>query len=132
MTANRINIAHSIVWFDIPVKHMDRAVEFYTAVLDCKIEFHNSANHLPIGVIFHEKDQDFGSGCLHQVDEEHLPLANGTLLYFSVEGRLEAAVEAAKNKGGKVQQDIYSLGQWGSRAIILDSEGNRIALHSYS
>jgi uncharacterized protein len=32
--------------------------------------------------------------------------------------------------GGKVVKPVHSIGPHGFRAVILDSEGNRIALHS--
>ncbi len=32
--------------------------------------------------------------------------------------------------GGTVQQDVYSIGEYGFRAEVLDSEGNCIALHA--
>jgi predicted enzyme related to lactoylglutathione lyase len=39
-------------------------------------------------------------------------------------------VKQTTEQGGKVVQEIHSIGPHGFRAIILDSEGNRIALHS--
>lgn len=47
-----------------------------------------------------------------------------------MDGRLRAAVEAAKANGGTVRNDVEPIGPWGFRAIVLDSEGNRIALHA--
>jgi len=125
------NISNSIVWFDIPVKDIHRASQFYTEVLDCRIQLETSHTDAPIAVVYHDKDKDLGSGCLHQVDEAHLPLANGTMLYFSVEGRLDDALSKVESNGGKIKKAAHSLDEWGNRAIILDSEGNRVALHSY-
>jgi hypothetical protein len=52
------------------------------------------------------------------------------LLYFNATGRLEAATEAVVAHGGTVLQPPHSLGPHGRRAVVLDSEGNRIALHA--
>jgi predicted enzyme related to lactoylglutathione lyase len=56
----------------------------------------------------------------------------GPLLYLSVAGRLRAAVQAVRDHGGTVFAEPHSLGGFGWRAIVVDTEGNRIALHSPS
>jgi predicted enzyme related to lactoylglutathione lyase len=56
--------------------------------------------------------------------------ANGPLIYLSVEGRLDEAVETARKNGGKVLRARQKIGEHGFRAVIIDSEGNRIALHA--
>jgi len=58
------------------------------------------------------------------------PSDGGPLLYLNTDGRLDVAVSAAKLAGGTVLQPKHSIGPDGYRAIVLDSEGNRIALHS--
>jgi len=43
---------------------------------------------------------------------------------------LEEAVALVEANGGKIVQPVHPIGPYGFRAIVLDSEGNRIALHS--
>ena len=43
---------------------------------------------------------------------------------------LEQAIGATEANGGKVLQPRHAVGPYGFRALVLDSEGNRIALHS--
>jgi predicted enzyme related to lactoylglutathione lyase len=52
------------------------------------------------------------------------------LIWFGVSGRLKNAVAAVRANGGTVQGDIHSIGGYGFRAEVLDSEGNCIALYS--
>jgi predicted enzyme related to lactoylglutathione lyase len=52
------------------------------------------------------------------------------MIYLNCNGRLDAAVAAAAANGGKLLQPKQPIGSFGFRAIILDSEGNRVALHS--
>jgi predicted enzyme related to lactoylglutathione lyase len=52
------------------------------------------------------------------------------LLYFNCEGRLDQAIAAVEPNGGKIVQPRHQIGPYGFRAVVLDSEGNRIALHS--
>lgn len=73
--------------------------------------------------------QDGVSGCLY-VSEQNKPSQQGTLVYLSVAGRLDQAIGAVAPNGGKVVQDKHPIGPHGYRAIVVDSEGNRIALHS--
>ena len=58
------------------------------------------------------------------------PSEKGPLVYLKVEGRLEDAIAKAGEGGGKILQDRHPSGPYGHRAVIVDSEGNRIALHS--
>jgi predicted enzyme related to lactoylglutathione lyase len=52
------------------------------------------------------------------------------LIYLNCEGRLDVAIAAVGLNGGKVIQYKHQIGEHGFRAIVLDTEGNRIALHS--
>ena len=54
----------------------------------------------------------------------------GILVYMNVEGRIRDAVAQVEKLGGKVLEPTHPIGPHGFRAIVLDSEGNRIALHS--
>lgn len=116
-----------IVWFDLPSRDLERAIAFYSAILDCEIKREQSKNGT-IGVLSH-KDGEI-AGCLFQNDD-YPPSENGPLLYFNVDGRLQDAVARIESLGGSIVQDIHAISPYGYRAIILDSEGNRIALHSY-
>lgn len=119
-------MAHQIVWFDLPVLELDRAIKFYTAVLNVKIE---REAHGPIAVGVFPHGGDDVSGCLHQVEGEK-PSAHGALIYFNVQGRLDDAIAQAEKNGGKILKPKHQIGPWGSRAVVLDTEGNRVALHS--
>jgi predicted enzyme related to lactoylglutathione lyase len=49
---------------------------------------------------------------------------------LNTDGRLEEVLNAVEKHGGKVLAEAHSIAPFGFRAIVLDSEGNRIALHS--
>ncbi|MBT5484432.1 MAG: VOC family protein [Gammaproteobacteria bacterium] len=116
-------MAHKINWFDIPVTDMERAVGFYTNVLDLGI-----AEEFPgVSVFSHEEDEV--AGCLF-TSEDAKPSTNGILVYFNVDGRLQEAVDMVEDFGGNIEQGAHEIGNFGQRALVIDSEGNRIALHS--
>jgi len=112
------------VWFDIPVVNLERATSFYTAVLGVKVEI-QSFDNFQFSVIEHH---DGNGGCLVPKEEE--VSEKGILLYLNVHGRLREAVQLVQDNGGRVLEDVHSIGPHGFRALILDSEGNRLALHS--
>jgi predicted enzyme related to lactoylglutathione lyase len=119
-------MANQIVWVDIPVLDLDRAIRFYSAVLDATVTKQEYPG-MSIGLLPHA-DQDV-AGCLHKAENER-PSDHGPLLYLNCKGRLDAAIAAVVPNGGKVLQPKHAIGPYGNRAIVLDSEGNRMALHS--
>ncbi len=114
------------VWFDIPVADLDRSAAFYSAVLGVRVT-KESFGEMSFCVIEH---QDGNGGCL--VLNEAEIAAGGVLLYLNVDGRIKDAVSKVVPHGGSVTKPVHSIGPHGFRAVILDSEGNRIALHSMS
>ena len=115
-------MANRVVWFDVPVADLGRASEFYSKVLDISVEEAH-------GVAVLEHGGGDVAGCLFKSDNEK-PSDTGLLLYFNVSGRLDAAMEATEQYGGKILKPKENIGQHGYRTIVMDSEGNRIALHS--
>lgn len=116
-------MANRIVWFDMPVKDLQRAVDFYSELLAVEVK----EMHPDVAVIASEAGEV--SGCLFKSDE-HLPSRQGPLLYMNVDGRLQEAVDIVQQKGGEIERAVHSISPYGSRAIVIDGEGNRIALHS--
>jgi uncharacterized protein len=118
-------MANQIVWCDIPVKDLDRAIKFYSAVLGQTVS-KQSMEGMTFGLL---PDADSGvSGCL--VLDEAQPSAKGPMIYLNCEDRLDAAIAVIEKNGGKILKPKHQIGPHGFRAVVLDSEGNRIALHS--
>ncbi|MEI6805259.1 MAG: VOC family protein [Myxococcaceae bacterium] len=118
-------IKNTICWVDIPVSDLDRALLFYGAVLNVQLE-KQTHGEMSFVVLPHD-DQTVG-GCL-VISSDAQPSKNGPLVYLSVEGRLNDALEQAEKQGGKILEGKHPIGPYGFRGIVLDSEGNRIALH---
>ncbi|TQV86419.1 VOC family protein [Aliikangiella coralliicola] len=122
-----LNTLHNrLVWFDLGVKDLQRAAEFYRAVLAKNITIEQFDN-FEFGVFEHDKGI---GGCL--VPTQESPSTGNLLIYFNVDGRIQAAISEVTNHGGEVVENIHAIGPHGFRAIIIDSEGNKIALHSNS
>lgn len=120
-------MTNQLVWIDIPVIDLERAIKFYSAILGAPVTKQEYPG-MSIGLL---PCVDQGvSGCLH-VSENDKPSDHGVLPYFNCQGRLDEAVEAAVSSGGKVLLAKHAIGPHGFRAVVLDSEGNRVALHSH-
>lgn len=124
-------IHNQVVWIDIPCRDLDRAIGFYSTVLGCAVEKQSGkkpdGTPFELGVLAHSGSEV--GGCLI-VNEKSPPSAHGVLVYLNCQGRLKEAVAAVEPHGGKILEPIHGIGPYGSRAVILDSEGNRVALHS--
>ena len=112
------------VWFDIPVADLDRAAKFYAAVLGVKVS-KEVYGEIEFCVIDHHEGN---GGCLIVKPEDIT--TTGVLLYLNTDGRIREATELVIQLGGKVLQPVRSIGPHGFEAIVIDSEGNRVALHS--
>lgn len=114
-------------WFEIYVDDMARAKAFYQGLLGVELTRLDSPG---IEMWSFPMDQAVygASGAL-----VHMPGfpagGNSTLVYFSC---TDCAVEAARavKLGGKVQKAKTSIGQYGHIALVFDTEGNMIGLHS--
>ena len=113
------------VWFDIPVADLDRAATFYRAVLGIDVQ---KEEYDGFSFCFLAHDEGNG-GCLVP-GAGQISSTGGILVYLNVDGRIRDAIAQVEQRGGKVKEPLHAIGPHGFRAIVLDSEGNRIALHS--
>jgi predicted enzyme related to lactoylglutathione lyase len=121
-----LNSAHNrLVWFDIPVADLDRAAAFYRAVMGIEVQREKFGDY-EFCVLDH---RDGNGGCLVK-EPSHITGTGGILCYLNANGRIRDAVAQVAKLGGKVVEPIHAIGPHGFRAVVLDCEGNRLALHS--
>lgn len=106
---------------------LDRAIRFYSAVLGRTVTKEGGPG-FTFGLLPHGEGEV--GGCLVEPGPDDAPSKTGPLVYLNAEGRLVQAVEAAAAQGGRVLRPVHPIGPHGFRAVVLDSEGNRIALHA--
>ena len=116
-----------VIWFEIYVQDMARAKAFYEGVLQVKLErLNNPAIEMwsfPMAM-----DKVGAGGALVKLDG--VPSGgSGTIVYFSC---ADCAVEAARAvaHGGQVQRGKMPIGEYGFIALVVDTEGTMIGLHS--
>lgn len=117
---------HVIVWFEIPVKDLKRAMKFYETVLGVELQsFENDTTKMA----FFPHTSEIVSGGLVE-SPEYVPSDKGTLVYFNGGKDLTPSLNRVEAAGGKILQTKMSIGEHGFMAIFKDTEGNRVALHS--
>ncbi len=121
-----LNAKHNrVVWMDIPVADLGRAIAFYKGVLAIDVGREKFEN-FEFGILAHDE----GNGACLVPDPGAISDTHGPLVYMNVDGRLRDAVAKTAKLGGKLTQDVHAIGPHGFRALVTDSEGNRLALHS--
>ena len=117
---------NTFCWIDIPVIDLDRAIQFYAAILGEPVQ-KITEHGFVFGLLPHTNDNV--SGCL-SVMNDRKPSQDGPLVYLNVEGHLDKAIAETTKHGGEVLKTKEQIGPYGHRAIILDTEGNAVALYS--
>ncbi len=121
-----MNKNNQIVWCDIPVTDLDRAIKFYSAMIGQPVK-KESMPGMTIGLLPHADDAV--GGCLVEM-KGRKPSQDGPMIYLNCDGRLDIAIATVELNDGKIVQAKHQIGPYGFRAVVIDSEGNRIALHS--
>lgn len=128
-----------VVWFEIYVDNMARAKAFYEATLEVKLEVlpapteeMSAEGRMEMWSFPMDNDAAMttpgANGMLVKMDGYN-PGCGGTLVYFGCEDCAVAAARAAKN-GGSIFNEKTSIGVHGFIALVHDTEGNMIGLHS--
>lgn len=114
-----------VVWFDIPVKNLDRAMKFYRRVLD--VELQRMEQPLPWAMFPFAPGVTSG-GLIES--KEISPSQQGTTVYLNGGKDLAGPLGRVEAAGGKVLQKKTPIGEHGFIAYFEDTEGNRVGLHS--
>ncbi len=121
---------HAINWFEIPVTNFDRAKKFYETIFDYQMP-ENTVGPARMGFLLYDFQSGGRGGAIVHHPEFYTPSRNGTLVYLNCEPDLQPVADRVEGAGGKVTRPktevAPNLGYW---ALIEDTEGNRVALHS--
>lgn len=119
-------MANTIVWADIPVLDLDRAMKFYGQVLQAELlqPFPGQQVAVPppeMGPVAF--DLAMGEGLKPSSSE-------GTIIYLDSKGDIEGMAKRVEEAGGRILMPPTDMGEMvGTLCHFIDSEGNRIGLH---
>ena len=126
-----ITMNNSISWFEIPATDLARATKFYESIM--------GINMIPMDMpniqmrLFPVDDMQNGvSGALVDSGGFHKPSStDGPLMYLNANPDVQHVLDKVEAAGGTVIVPKTEISpEHGYMAVIIDTEGNRIAFHS--
>ncbi|MCL1672443.1 VOC family protein [Elizabethkingia ursingii] len=123
-----------ITWFEIPVNNTQRAKKFYETILDIEMtsqfiaETNETLTFFPYDPEVIQAISGRVTGVLTE-PENSSPSANGTVVYINASPNLQSVLDKVQPAGGELISPVINI-KAGLIAFILDSEGNKIGLHS--
>ncbi|WP_248723539.1 VOC family protein [Seonamhaeicola sp. ML3] len=123
---------NAINWFEIPVSNYERAKEFYSTVMDSEImDHHMPEQNVKYGMFAHDNENNgIGGGLIE--GEGQTPTSDGPTIYLNGGENLAVPLGKVEAAGGKIIMPKTDIGENGFMAQFIDTEGNRIALHSFN
>ena len=114
-------------WFEIYVQDMKRARAFYEKTFQVTLQ-HLTSPGIDLWAFPMFPEGPGGAGALAKMKGKDSG-GGGTIVYFVCKNCAVEAARAVKN-GGKIHKKKASIGQYGFIALVYDTEGNMIGLHS--
>ncbi|MEZ4592975.1 MAG: VOC family protein [Chloroflexota bacterium] len=121
-------------WIEIPVSNLERAIQFYRSVFSLEeISVYEDYPPMRIAVLLGSEKSVQNPGVSLVQSPTHVPSKYGALINFHVgtHAALENAVATAVTNSGAISEPITDMGDGVNYLVIIDSEGNSIALSSY-
>jgi predicted enzyme related to lactoylglutathione lyase len=121
---------NAISWFEIGTSNLDRATKFYETIFSISL--------IPLDLpnikmrMFPLEDRMGVGGALVDSGGFHKPSqTDGPLIYLNGNPDLQNVLDKVEGAGGKIMVPKTEISpDYGFMAVIFDSEGNRIGLHS--
>ncbi len=120
-------MTNAINWFEIPVTDFDRAKKFYGELLNAEIQ-EMPHPEFRYGMLPSDMQNGVGGGIVQGPGFE--PSQRGSLIYLNGGDDLSDPLSRVEAAGGKIVLPKTSIGPNGFMAHFIDSEGNKVALHS--
>src|SRR2546423_11806142 len=126
-----MSFKNAISWFEIPTSDINRAQKFYETIFNIRL--------VPLDLqnikmrMFPLEDQMTGvGGALSHNAEFYKPSStDGPLIYLHANPDVHNVLDKIEAAGGKILVPKTQISpEYGYMAVFIDTEGNRIALHS--
>jgi len=122
---------NAISWFEIPAIDLDRAQKFYETIFTIQM-IPLATPNLQMRMFPIEDMMDGIGGALCRAEGFYKPSAtDGPLVYLNANPDVQNVLDKIESAGGKIQVPKTMISpEYGYMAVFIDTEGNRIALHS--
>jgi predicted enzyme related to lactoylglutathione lyase len=122
---------NAISWFEIPTLDLERATRFYETIFDIQL--------IPLDLpniqmrMFPVQDPATGVGGALVFSEGFFVPSDrlGPMIYLNANPDVQGVLDKVVAAGGNILVPKTQISpEYGDMAVLLDTEGNRIALHS--
>ena len=122
---------HAISWFEIGTTDLDRATKFYETIFGISLVPMDLPN-IKMRMFPVDDPQNGIGGAIVDSGGFHKPSAtDGPLVYLNGNPDVQNVLDKVEAAGGKILVPKTEISpEYGFMAVITDTEGNRIGLHS--
>ena len=123
-----------ITWFEIPVLDTERAKKFYETIFDIEMSTRTipqtgeELTFFPYDPAVIQATSGRVTGVLAKSARSQ-PSDKGTLVYINAYPEIQKVLDRVEKAGGRILVPATQMNA-GFIAVILDTEGNRVGLHS--
>ncbi|MFN2261499.1 MAG: VOC family protein [Psychroflexus sp.] len=115
-----------VSWFEIPAINFQQAVDFYNHIFNIKMETQFDDNY---AMAFFPADKGVGGAIV--TGPNSIPSSLGPLVYLNARKDLNPILNRVEEAGGRIVMTKTLIdSESGHFAVFIDSEGNKLALHS--
>jgi predicted enzyme related to lactoylglutathione lyase len=126
-----MQLGNALNWFEIPVSDFARAKKFYQTLFNYEMP-ENMMGEVQMGFFLHDMPGGKVGGAICR-SKDHVPSDKGSIIYLNAQPDLQVALDKVETAGGKIllqKTEVSPDQKLGYFAYILDTEGNKVALHS--
>jgi predicted enzyme related to lactoylglutathione lyase len=121
---------NAISWFEIPTKDLNRAQKFYEEIFEIKMIPLDLAN-IKMRMFPLEDMMGVGGALCYAEGFYNPSLNDGPLIYLNANPDVKLILDKVDAAGGRVIVPKTEISpEYGFMGVFVDSEGNRIGLHS--
>jgi len=121
---------NAISWFEIPAADLNRAQKFYEMIFDITMIPMDTPN-IKMRMFPLQDMMGVGGALVHNADFYKPSATEGPLIYLNANPDVQLVLDKVEAAGGKVMVPKTQISpEYGYMAVLMDPEGNRVALHS--
>lgn len=121
---------NAISWFEIPTRDLDRAQKFYESIFDITFTPFDTPQ-IKMRMFPLEDPMGVGGALVYNDQFYKSSATDGPLIYLNANPDVQHILNKIEAAGGKILLPKTMISpEYGHMAMFLDTEGNRIALHS--